>query len=97
VAVVFTFGREAQLYVQAPQFFTSVMRFTHWLPHSVGVEPLQPGKQSGGVCSKQIGVEPLQLNEQLPQWADVLSAVSQPSSARLEQCAHPERQADSGT
>jgi hypothetical protein len=97
VAVVFTFGRDAQLFVQAPQFFTSVMRFTHCVPHRIGVEPLQLGKQTGGVCSEQIGVEPLQLNEQLPQWADVLSTVSQPSSARLEQCAHPERQADGGT
>lgn len=76
----FTFGSEAQLCPHAPQFLTSVIRFTHWLVHRVGVAPVQFGKQLAGcVCSEQLGVEPLQVSEQLPQWADVLSEASQPS------------------
>lgn len=77
----FTFGRPAQLCPQAPQFFTSVIRFTHWVVHRLGVDPPQLGRQLAGcVCSEQMGVEPLQVSEQLPQWADVLREASQPSS-----------------
>jgi hypothetical protein len=58
------------------------MRFTHWVVHRFGVAPPQLGKQLAGcVWSEQMGVAPLQVSEQLPQWADVLSEASQPSSA----------------
>ena len=97
-AVVFTFGKAAQLCPQAPQFLTSVMRFTHCVEHRFGVDPLQLGRQLAGcVCSEQMGVDPLHVSEQLPQWADVLSEASQPSSGWVEQWANPEVQADGGT
>src|SRR5438270_921007 len=85
VAVVFTFGREAQLYVHAPQFLTSVMRFTHCVPHRFGVDP------------EQSAVGAAQALPQVPQFACVLRLVSHPSSARVEQCAYPAAQAEAGT
>ncbi len=80
-AVPFTFGKAVQLWPQEPQFLMSVIKFTHCVEQRFGVEPLQLGRQLAGcVCSEQMGVDPLQVREQLPQWADVLSEASQPSS-----------------
>jgi hypothetical protein len=98
VAVGLTCGRDVQLWPQAPQLFTSVVRFTHWLPQTIGVEPPQLGRQLAGcVCSEQIGVDPPQVRAQLPQCADVARDDSHPSSGRLEQCAYPEVHAEGGT
>ena len=87
-----------QLCPHVPQFLMSVMRFTHCVPQSMGVDPLQLGRQLAGcVWTEQMGVEPLQVREQLPQWAAVLSEASHPSSAWLEQWANPDAHADGGT
>ena len=46
---------------------------------------------------EQSAVGAAQVFVQLPQWSGVLSLVSQPSSARVEQCAYPGVQAAGGT
>jgi hypothetical protein len=98
VAPGFTLGKEVQAWPHAPQFFASVIRFTHWVPHTFGDDPLQLGRQlAGWVWVEQSGVAPLQARVQLPQCAGVVRAASQPSLGCAEQWAYPAAQAAGGT
>ena len=98
VAPGFTLGRAVQACPQVPQFFGSVRRFTHWVPHTSGDDPLQLGMQlAGWVWVEQSGVVPLQIKEQLPQCAGLVRTASHPSFGCVEQWAYPDAQAAGGT
>ena len=84
--------------MHVPQFFASVWLLTHLVPQTLGVVPLQLGRQLAGVlCNEHSGVVPLHTSEQLPHVAGVLRSASQPSSGRDEQCACPDAHAEAGT
>jgi hypothetical protein len=84
--------------LQAPQFVGSEAKLTHFVPHRLGAGETQldehvyvdPDPEQSAVGAEQVF-------PQLPQLSDVLTLVSHPSSARVEQCAKPAAQADGGT
>ena len=76
--------------MHAPQFVGSLARLTHLLPQRSGDGDTQLDEQVGvpdAVEQSPVGLAHVVVH--VPQVADSLSDVSQPSSARVEQCPYP--------
>jgi hypothetical protein len=84
--------------LQAPQFVGSELKLTHFVPHRLGAGESQLDEQAyvdPDAEQSPVGAE--QVFAQAPQLAGVFRLVSQPSSARVEQCAYPGEHAAAGT
>lgn len=98
VAPGLTFGSAVQSCPQAPQLVGSELKLTHFVPHRLGFGETQLDEQAYvDPDPEQSAVGTVQVLPQLPQLSEVLRLVSQPSSARVEQCPYPARQAAGGT
>jgi hypothetical protein len=87
--VVFANATIGQVWVHEPQWFGSVAVFTHMLSQRVGVMPEQLFAHAYVPVAfiEHIGVGSAHATPQAPQFEAVETFVSQPSSARLVQCA----------
>jgi hypothetical protein len=84
----FTLGSVVQLCPHAPQFATSEPRSTHLDPHRSGEGDVQLDEHVGApVVVEQSAVGAAHVLPHWPQLAERVRSVSQPSSARVEQCA----------
>src|SRR5262249_7834178 len=93
-----TLGSVVQSWPQAPQLLGSDARSTHLLVQRSGAGATQLEEQVGApVLVEQSAVGAEHTCPQAPQLAGSVVFVSQPSSARVEQCATPETQALAGT
>ena len=98
VAPAFTLVSVVQLWPHAPQFATSEPRSTHLDPHKSGEGDVQLEEHVGApVVVEHKAVGAVQTLPHCPQLAGRVRSVSQPSSARVEQCAYPLLQALGGT
>jgi len=98
VAPAFTFGSAVQSWPHAPQFVGSVAKLTHFVPHRLGAGATQLDEQVYvEPDAEQSAVGAAQALPHDPQLSGVLMLVSQPSSARVEQCAKPGEHAEAGT
>src|SRR5258708_281295 len=81
-----------QTLLQVPQFWASVVVFTHAVPHLVGAEAVQSVTQVGRPLElEHKGVAAIQDVVQAPQWLGVLTTVSQ-SGLLLSQLPKPLKQ-----
>jgi len=91
-------GRVVQSWLHEPQLVGSEATLTHLVPHRSGDGAAQLDEQLGALALiEQRPVGLLQSFPHCPQFAGVVSGVSQPSSARVEQCPYPDAQALAGT
>jgi hypothetical protein len=81
----FTFGKPVQSWLHAPQFVGSDARLTHLLVQRSGDGAVQLDEQVGVPVVEQSPVGLVHVFPQRPQFDGVVSGVSQPSSARVEQ------------
>ncbi len=93
-----TFGSAVQSCPQAPQLSGLVAKSTQLLPQAFGVDVGQVETHCGPLApAAHFGAAVVHFCVQLPQLCASSSEVSQPSSARDEQCAKLARQAVGGT
>lgn len=98
VAPGLTLASVVQLWPQAPQLVTSELRSTHFDPQRSGEGEVQLDEHVGApVVVEHNAVGAVQTLPHCPQLAGRVRSVSQPSSARVEQCAYPALQALGGT
>jgi hypothetical protein len=93
----FTFASVVQSWLQAPQFVGSDARLTHLVVQRSGVGVVQLDEQVGVPVAEQSPVGLVHVLPHWPQFDDVVSDVSQPSSARVEQWPKPLAHAAGGT
>src|SRR5262245_6316794 len=98
VAPGLTLGSVVQSWPQLPQLLGSDARSTHFVVQRSGEGAMQLDEQVGApVLVEQSAVGAVHCRPQAPQLAGRVRSVSQPSSARVEQCAKLETQALAGT
>jgi hypothetical protein len=85
VAPGFTFGNAVQSCPHVPQFVGSDARLTHLLVQRLGDGATQLDAQAGVPVVEQSPVGLVHVLPHWPQFEGVVSGVSQPSSARVEQ------------